>query len=1225
MWQGIYQGNNTWNDSSNASWSNIGSTGTGAYAMLPQDNGSTDAAGLPVAPLLVNAGEVIGTGTPSAPNGSVQHPIRFTVNHMLNRYVWPATAHAGVGSCSGGYSDGNGMLLQSGGAPTSCTMTGPAGEIYRLKASVATPACAATSPQAAIIIQGFRNYGIILADNGMTGGLIGTPDARWNDSDLACLTSLTLSDFEPVNVSAVAAALTPNYNGSGYSAPITTYQTTSGVPTLTGITVIPATASIVSGTGTQQYAAQCSYSDNSNADCTATVTWSSSNQAAATISGGGLASGVSAGTSTINATSGSVVGTAALTVINPTLTSIVVTPATASIIAATGTQQYAAQCSYSNNTTGDCSATVSWSSSNTAAATISSGGLASAAAAGTATIKATSGSITGTALLSVINPTLTGIAVTPATALIVAGTGTQQYAAQCSYSNRTNSDCTAIVTWSSSNLAAATISSGGLASAAAAGATTIMAVWGTISGTAVLTVTPAPVKLTSGLWAWMGGSNSAPDGNTGQPGVYNALGNPAAGNVPGSRVASVGWTDSNGNLWLFGGGGFDSAGVDGYLNDLWEYMPSIEEWAWIGGRSTVPGANQGWPGVYGRLAVPAAENSPGAREASVSWTDKAGNFWLFGGIGYDSAGTYGTLNDLWEFNPSIQQWAWMSGSSTVPAATQGLPGVYGQLGVGDAANLPGSRWGANTWTDADGNLWLFGGVGYDSIGSSGSLNDLWQFNPSTGLWAWMGGSNTLGSSGGQPGTYGSVNTPATINSPSGRSQAVSWIDSQGNLWLFGGKGYDSTGTLGYLNDLWEFNPTTREWAWMNGSSTIGCAGCGTSGIYGTQAEPDSANVPGSRSQAVAWTDKKGDLWLLGGNGFDSAGTNGILNDLWEFVPSTQQWTWMGGSSTVPAPNQGDPGVYGQLGVPDTGNAPASRWGAGAWTDGNGNLWLFGGGANDPLSTHVLLNDLWVYQPTPDNLPAATPKLSVASGTYNAIQTVTITDATPGAIIYYTTDGSVPTTSSNVFGGPLTVSTSMTIAAVAVAKDYLSSGTGSATYTIIPAFNIALRAGSSINVSVQPGGVAKYDLVLNPIGSSTFIASITLTATGLPPNATATFSPNTVASGTGASDVSLSIQTSTISARSVSASSKWTIALCLLCIPLIGLRKRKSLDSQVSTTRLLTGALLVAGLAVATIGCAGTVVLNHNGSGSSTPIAYTVTITAASGQVHQSTTVTITEQ
>jgi hypothetical protein len=82
-------------------------------------------------------------------------------------------------------------------------MTGPAGQIYRLKSSVTTPACAATSPQAAIIMTAFRNYGIILADNGQSGGLIGTPDSRWNDEDLTCLTSLTLSDFEPVNVASL--------------------------------------------------------------------------------------------------------------------------------------------------------------------------------------------------------------------------------------------------------------------------------------------------------------------------------------------------------------------------------------------------------------------------------------------------------------------------------------------------------------------------------------------------------------------------------------------------------------------------------------------------------------------------------------------------------------------------------------------------------------------------------------------------------------------------------------------------------------------------------------------------------------------------------------------------------------------------------------------------------------------------------------------------------------
>ncbi len=201
MWVGINEGG-SWTDSSNALWSNVTTNN-----LTPQGNGTTDAAGLPVAPLIVNADEVIGSGSPTAPTGTVKHPIRFTLNHMLNYWVWPATETSGVGTCSSssGAISTQTQISQSA-PPTSCTMTGPAGEIYRLKASVATPACAASSPQANIIITAMRDYGIILADNGSSGGLIGTPDARWNDADLSCLTSLTLSDFEPVNVSSLTVS-----------------------------------------------------------------------------------------------------------------------------------------------------------------------------------------------------------------------------------------------------------------------------------------------------------------------------------------------------------------------------------------------------------------------------------------------------------------------------------------------------------------------------------------------------------------------------------------------------------------------------------------------------------------------------------------------------------------------------------------------------------------------------------------------------------------------------------------------------------------------------------------------------------------------------------------------------------------------------------------------------------------------------------------------------------
>jgi hypothetical protein len=217
MWQGIYAGG-PWDDSSNALWPDVTSND-----MTPQEKGTSDAAGLPVGPLLANADEVIGTGSPSAPNGTIQHPIRFTLNHMLNYWVWPATQTAGNGYCTttgGADIPVESEIAQSASTATSsvpypatCNMSGAAGEIYRLKAAVATPSCASTSPQAAIIITAFRNYGIILADNGDSGALIGTPDARWNDSDLACLTNLILSDFEPVNVSSLMVS-----NDSGVTA-----------------------------------------------------------------------------------------------------------------------------------------------------------------------------------------------------------------------------------------------------------------------------------------------------------------------------------------------------------------------------------------------------------------------------------------------------------------------------------------------------------------------------------------------------------------------------------------------------------------------------------------------------------------------------------------------------------------------------------------------------------------------------------------------------------------------------------------------------------------------------------------------------------------------------------------------------------------------------------------------------------------------------------------------
>ena len=85
----------------------------------------------------------------------------------------------------------------------------------------------------------------------------------------------------------------------------------------------------------------------------------------------------------------------------------------------------------------------------------------------------------------------------------------------------------------------------------------------------------------------------------------------------------------------------------GTLGDLWEYKPSTGEWTWQGGPDTEADPTTA-QGVYGTQGQPAASNLPGPRSSAMTWTDASGNFWMFGGFGYDSIGIFGDLNDLWE-------------------------------------------------------------------------------------------------------------------------------------------------------------------------------------------------------------------------------------------------------------------------------------------------------------------------------------------------------------------------------------------------------------------------------------------------------------------------------------------------------------------------------------------------------------------------------------------------
>ncbi len=405
---------------------------------------------------------------------------------------------------------------------------------------------------------------------------------------------------------------------------------------------------------------------------------------------------------------------------------------------------------------------------------------------------------------------------------------------------------------------------------------------------AVAQITTAPNE-----WTWAGGST---DG--GEPPVTGTLGTPATGNIPGVRYQSTNWTDTNGNLWLFGG----NAGAE--FNDLWEFNPTTNEWAWIGGSSKA-----GQPGNYGTMGTASAQNVPGGREDASAWTGSDGNFWLFGGYGFDASGTLGVLNDLWKFNPSTREWTWVSGSSTVGSSCFAYDigetvcaraAVYGTRGTPAAGNTPGSLEGATAWTDKNGDLWLFGGWSYDiPTQVRYYFDEVWKYSPSTNQWAWMGGSKTRSGSScfsnvnlwylvcGEPGVYGVMGTLAPGNIPGGRAGAAKWTDSQGHLWLFSGSGFDAKGYFGDTNDLWEFNPSTSQWAWMGGNNSIPpCSDyyCTPPAVLGELGTPAVGNLPWGRDHAVSWTDDKGNFWLFGGGGGEVPNFFSLVqsNDLWEF-------------------------------------------------------------------------------------------------------------------------------------------------------------------------------------------------------------------------------------------------------------------------------------------------------------------------------------------------------
>jgi hypothetical protein len=263
-----------------------------------------------------------------------------------------------------------------------------------------------------------------------------------------------------------------------------------GTPKLTQITIAPSNPTIMKG-ASQQLTATGIFDDGTQHALGASVTWETSPSAVAAINTKGNVIGVGVGVAQVTAAYQGVTGSTSVTVGQPGLLSITVSPNPSSLPAGK-TGQLTATGNFSDGSVQNLTQSAAWSSSAPNVATINAAGLASGLIVGSTTITAASGTVQGTAMLTVTSPVLASVAVTPANASIAAGE-TQQFTATGTYSDGSVQNLTNAATWTSSGPAIASVSPSGAAVALAVGTATISATAGSFTGTASLTVTPPVV------------------------------------------------------------------------------------------------------------------------------------------------------------------------------------------------------------------------------------------------------------------------------------------------------------------------------------------------------------------------------------------------------------------------------------------------------------------------------------------------------------------------------------------------------------------------------------------------------------------------------------------------------------------------------------------------------------------------------------------------------------
>ncbi len=428
-------------------------------------------------------------------------------------------------------------------------------------------------------------------------------------------------------------------------------------------------------------------------------------------------------------------------------------------------------------------------------------------------------------------------------------------------------------------------------------------------------------------WTWVSG-DSIPD----KIDVYGNKRTLDSANKPGSIAPLNTWTDSAGNLYMFGGKtldlrlGFDTIPV--FSNALWKYSTQQNAWAMLtGGNSSLPdnpagGGSIGTPGNTPEILL----------YGGAICTDASGKCFMFGGKA--NYRDFGTKSQLWQFDPLSSQWTFLNGSADDSYAN------YGTKGVPASTNNPGARQGSATWTDPAGHLYLYGGF---CTLRNARYGDVWLYERTLNLWTWVSGRQWAAGAADGP-VYGTAGVLADGNTPgAGQASDVEKPDSA------------NTVSISISGEVWKYSFTTNQWAWISGNRAISAPP--PLRHYGIKGVPAAANNPGPRTDAISWADPEGNQWIYGGYTVNAAYQNQYFNDLWKHIRKTDEWEWVDGDSSV-----NKPADFGTKSIPSATNQPGGRSGAVTWRDAQGNIWLFGGNRQKQpavaVNSIVKLNDLW---------------------------------------------------------------------------------------------------------------------------------------------------------------------------------------------------------------------------------------------------------------------------